>query len=173
MSSDRYAERRRRGLGKLEGAGLAGILVSSGPDLAYLTAYAPLPLERLTLLVLTTGSDPTLVVPTLERPLAERMAGAPGLLTLRDWRDGTDDPYAIVAGMLGPGRYAVTDRTWASHLLALERVAPDRSFVAASEAVPLLRAIKDADEIERLRVVAHAADAAFGPEPTIVKSTRS
>ena len=63
--------------------------------------------------------------------------------------------------MLGPGRYAVTDRTWASHLLALERVAPDRSFVAAGEAVPLLRAVKDADEIERLRVVARAADAAF------------
>ncbi len=161
MSSDRYAERRRCALEVAEAAGLAGILVSPGPDLAYLMAYAPLPLERLTMLVLSTAADPTLVVPTLERPLAERAAGAPGLLTLRDWRDGTDDPYAIVAGMLGPGRYAVTDRTWASHLLALERVAPDRSFVAASEAVPLLRAVKDPEEIERLRVVAHAADAAF------------
>ena len=38
--------------------------------------------------------------------------------------------------MLGPGRYAVTDRTWASHLLSLERVAPDRSFVAASRGPP-------------------------------------
>ena len=160
MSGDRYAERRRRALEGAEAAGLAGILVSPGPDLAYLAAYAPLPLERLTLLVLSTRTDPTLVVPTLERPLAERAAGASGL-TLRDWRDGGDDPYAVVAGMLGPGRYAVTDRTWASHLLALERVAPDRSFVAAGEAMPLLRAVKDPDEIERLRVVAHAADAAF------------
>ena len=63
--------------------------------------------------------------------------------------------------MLGSGRYAVTDRTWASHLLALERAGPERSFVAAGEALPLLRAVKDPDEIERLRVVAHAADAAF------------
>lgn len=167
MKADRYSVRRGRALEAVEAQGFAGILVSPGPDLAYLTGYAPLPLERLTLLVLTPGTDPTLVVPTLERPLAERVVGAPGLLTLRDWRDGTDDPYAIVAGMLGPGRFAVTDRTWASHLLALERVAPDRSFVAASEAVPLLRAVKDADEVERLRVVAHAADAAFADVITL------
>ena len=160
MNADRYAERRQRTLEAAEAAGLGGILVSPGPDLAYLSAYTPPPLERLTLLVLSAASDPTLVVPTLERPLAESAPGAPGL-TMRDWRDGRDDPYAIVAGMLGPGRYAVTDRTWASHLLALERAAPDRVFVAAGEAVPLLRAVKDADEIERLRVVALAADAAF------------
>jgi Xaa-Pro aminopeptidase len=160
VSGDRFAERRRRALEASEAAGLAGILVSPGPDLAYLMAYAPLPLERLTLLVLSTSSDPTLVVPTLERPLAERAAGAPGLI-VRDWRDGRDDPYAVVAGMLGSGRYAVTDRTWASHLLALERAGPERSFVAAGEALPLLRAVKDPDEIERLSVVAHAADAAF------------
>ena len=161
MKADRYSVRRGRALEAAEAAGLAGLLVSPGPDLAYLTAYRPPPLERLTLLVLTPSIDPTLVVPTLERPLAERVPGALGLLTVRDWRDSTDDPYAIVAGMLGPGRYAVTDRTWASHLLALERVAPDRSFVAASEAVPLLRAVKDADEIQRLRAVANGADAAF------------
>ena len=161
MKADRYSVRRGRALEAAETAGLAGLLVSPGPDLAYLTAYRPPPLERLTLLVLTPSIDPTLVVPTLERPLAERVAGALGLLTVRDWRDSTDDPYAIVAAMLGPGRYAVTDRTWASHLLALERVAPDRSFVAASEVVPLLRAVKDADEIERLRFAANAADATF------------
>jgi Xaa-Pro aminopeptidase len=160
VNGDRFAERRLRALEAAEAAGLAGILVSPGPDLAYLMAYAPLPLERLTLLVLSTSTDPTLVVPTLERPLAERAAGAPGLI-LRDWRDGRDDPYAVVGGMLGSGRYAVTDRTWASHLLALERAGPERSFVAAGEALPLLRAVKDPDEIERLTVVAHAADAAF------------
>jgi Xaa-Pro aminopeptidase len=160
VSADRYADRRLRALEAAEAAGLGGILVSPGPDLTYLTAYTPPPLERLTLLVLSTGADPTLVVPTLERPLAESAAGAPGL-TMLDWRDGRDDPYGIVAAMLGSGRYAVTDRTWASHLLALERAAPDRSFVATGEAVPLLRAVKDANEIQRLRAVAHGADAAF------------
>ena len=160
MNAERYAERRRRAVEAAEAEGLAGILVSPGPDLAYLTGHTPMPLERLTLLVLSAGGDPTLVVPTLERPLAESAAGAPGL-TLLDWRDGRDDPYEAVAGMLGTGRYAVTDRTWASHLLALERVAPGRSFVASGDALPLLRAVKDADEVERLRAAGLAADAAF------------
>jgi Xaa-Pro aminopeptidase len=160
VKTDRYAVRRGRALEAAEAEGLAGILVSPGPDLAYLTGYTPLPLERLTLLVLSGGTDPTLVVPTLERPSAERTAGV-ALLKLRDWRDGRDDPYAIVAGMLAPGRYAISDRTWASHLLALERSAPDRSFVAAGEALPLLRAVKDPEEIERLRAAGSAADGAF------------
>ena len=160
MSEPPYAERRVRALEAAEAAGLSGILVSPGPDLTYLTAHAPPPLERLTLLVLVAGAEPTLVVPTLERPLAESAAGAPGLSML-DWRDGRDDPYGVVAAMLGPGRYAVSDRTWASHLLSLERAAPGRSFVAASEALPLLRAVKDADEIRRLRAAGSAADAAF------------
>jgi Xaa-Pro aminopeptidase len=160
VSSDRYAERRRRALESAETAGLEGILVSPGPDLAYLTGYAPFPLERLTLLVLTTRGGATLVIPTLERPLAESAAGAPGL-TLLDWRDGRDDPYGAVARIVGPGRYAVTDQTWTSHLLSLERATPDASFVAAGEAIPLLRAVKDADEIERLRAAGAAADAAF------------
>jgi Xaa-Pro aminopeptidase len=103
VSADRYADRRLRALEAAEAAGLGGILVSPGPDLTYLTAYTPPPLERLTLLVLSTGADPTLVVPTLERPLAESAAGAPGL-TMLDWRDGRDDPYRIVAAMLGSGR---------------------------------------------------------------------
>jgi len=160
VSEDRYADRRLRTLEAAEAAGLGGILVSPGPDLAYLTAYTPPPLERLTLLVLSAGADPTLVVPALERPLAESAAGAPGL-TMLDWRDGRHDPYGMVAAMLVSGRYAVTDRTWASHLLSLERAAPGRSFVAASEALPLLRAVKDREEIQRLRAAGSAADAAF------------
>lgn len=160
MRADRYDARRGATLEAAEAAGLAGVLVSPGPDLAYLTGYAPPPLERLTLLVLTASVDPTLVVPTLERPRAESAAGVAGL-TMLDWRDGRDDPYSIVTKMLGPGRYAVTDRTWASHLLSLERAAPGRSFVAASEALPLLRAVKDPEEIRRLRAAGSAADAAF------------
>ena len=159
MNAQRYAERRDRTTLAAEAAGLGGILVSPGPDLAYLTGHAPMPLERLTLLVLAAGRDPVLIVPTLERPLATAVAGGPGL-ELLDWRDGTEDPYELVTGLLGPGRYAVSDRTWASHLLALQ-AASGRGFVAAGTALPLLRAVKDPDEVERLRAAGHAADAAF------------
>jgi D-alanyl-D-alanine dipeptidase len=139
--------------------GLAGLLVAPGPDLAYLTGHTPPPLERLTLLVLAPGREPTLVVPTLERLAAE---GAPGMDGVErvDWRDG-EDPYRLAARLFGPGTYAISDQTWASHLLELQRAAPGTAFLASSEALPLLRAIKDAQEVALLRSAAAAADAVF------------
>lgn len=160
MNADRFAERRAHTIAAVERADLAGLLVAPGPDLVYLTGHAPPPLERLTMLVLPTGGDPFLVVPSLERPLAEAAPGARGLRIV-DWRDAGDDPYALVSDAIAPGRYAITDHTWASHLLALQRAASDRVFVSTGEAVPLRRAVKDEDEVERLRAAGAAADAVF------------
>jgi D-alanyl-D-alanine dipeptidase len=47
------------------------------------------------------------------------------------------------------------------HLLALELATADCFFVAAGRALPLLRAVKDEDEIGRLRAAAEGADAVF------------
>jgi len=143
----------------MEDAGLAGLLVTPGPDLAYLTGHRPPPLERLTLLILATGRSPALVVPALEQPAA---ASAPGIegVELVPWRDG-EDPYEAAARVLRSGRYAVNDQTWASHLLALELATADCLFVAAGRALPPLRSVKDDDEIARLRAAAQGADRAF------------
>ena len=54
--------------------GLDALVVAPSPDLAYLTGYDPMPLERPTLLVLRAERDPALLVPELERP---RAAGGP------------------------------------------------------------------------------------------------
>lgn len=144
----------------VERAGLDGLLVAPGPDLAYLIGHAPPPLERLTMLVMAAVRDPLLVVPELERPLAEMASGAAGLEIVH-WRDAEDDPYAIVGDAIPPGRFAITDHMWASHLLALQRTSSEHTFVAAGEAVPLLRAVKDEEEVERLRAAGSAADAVF------------
>jgi len=159
VNGERYAERRRRAQEAAEEAGLAGLLVTPGADLVYLTGYAPLPLERLTLLGIASARDPFLVVPALERPAAEAAPGVAGLEVL-PWPDG-GDPYELVAVLLRSGRFAITDQTWSSHLLALEHATADCMFVAAGRALPLLRAVKDPDELERLRGAGRAADAAF------------
>ncbi|MGZ8593770.1 MAG: M24 family metallopeptidase [Actinomycetota bacterium] len=156
----RFAERRERAVEAAREADLAGLLVTPGPDLAYLTGHIPPPLERLTLLILATGRDPVLLVPALERPAAEAAAGADGL-ELASWKDG-EDPYALAARVLRAGRYAVNDQTWSSHLLALELATADCIFVAAGRALPPLRAVKDEDEIERLRSAGRGADGVFG-----------
>jgi D-alanyl-D-alanine dipeptidase len=158
--TDRFEERLARAAASTGEAGLSGLLVAPGPDLAYLAGYAPPPLERLTLLRVTPGADPVLIVPTLERPAAEA-SPIGGRIEIRGWTDG-EDPYASAAALLdGGGRYALSDQTWASHLLGLQGAAPGATFVASNAALPLLRAIKDDDELARLAAAGAAADAAF------------
>ncbi|BBC92908.1 M24 family metallopeptidase [Streptomyces griseofuscus] len=142
-------------------AGLAGLLVAPGPDMVWLTGYTPTAVtERLTLLVLAPGQDPVLVVPTLEAPDAEHSVAGEAL-TLRDWTDGKD-PYAVTGELLdGRGRYGISDNTWGMHVLGLQRTLPDSSYAALTDALPMLRAVKDAAEVELLAAAGAAADAAF------------
>jgi len=160
FTADDYAARMRRAAHAAADAGLDGVLVAPGPDLVWLTGYRPVETERLTLLVLRAGQDPVLVVPTLEAPDAERAAGAPAL-TLRDWTDGKD-PYEAAASLFGrAGRFGISDNAWAMHLLGLLGRLPDSRYVSLTEALPLLRAVKDAAELDRLAAAGAAADAAY------------
>ncbi|MDX3751669.1 aminopeptidase P family protein [Streptomyces sp. AK08-02] len=161
FTADDYRARMRRAARAAEDAGLAGLLVAPGPDLVWLTGYAPTAVtERLTLLVLAAGQDPVLVVPALEAPDAAQAVGAPAL-TLRDWTDGKD-PYAATAGLLdGTGRFGVSDNAWALHLLALQKALPRSSYVSLTEGLPMLRAVKDVAELARLAAAGAAADATY------------
>ncbi|MGX1090483.1 Xaa-Pro aminopeptidase [Streptomyces albogriseolus] len=161
FTADDYKARMDRAARQAADAGLAGLLVAPGPDLVWLTGYAPPAVtERLTLLVLAAGREPVLVVPTLEAPDAEKATGAPAL-ALRDWTDGKD-PYALTAALLdAQGRFGVSDNAWALHLLGLQKTLPGTSYVSLTEALPMLRAVKDAAELERLAAAGAAADAAF------------
>ncbi|WP_121740224.1 aminopeptidase P family protein [Streptomyces sp. E1N211] len=161
FTADDYKDRMDRAARQAADAGLAGLLVAPGPDLVWLTGYAPPAVtERLTLLVLAAGREPVLVVPTLEAPDAEKATGAPAL-ALRDWTDGKD-PYALTAALLDDrGRFGVSDNAWALHLLGLQQVLPGTSYVSLTDALPMLRAVKDAAELERLAAAGAAADAAF------------
>ncbi|MFD7391126.1 aminopeptidase P family protein [Streptomyces sp. NPDC059852] len=161
FTADDYRARMERAVGAAEGAGLAGLLVAPGPDMVWLTGYSPpADTERLTLLVLTADHGPVLVVPALEAPDAAKAAGAP-VMTLRDWTDG-QDPYAATAALLDTsGRFGISDNAWAMHLLALQRALPGTSYASLTDALPMLRAVKDAAELELLAAAGAAADAAF------------
>jgi Xaa-Pro aminopeptidase len=156
----RHVERRRGATEAAARAGLAGFLVTPGPDLRYLTGYDAIPLERLTMLRLAPGTDPVMLVPRLERAAAEAASGIGGI-ELATWADG-DDPYAAAGALLSAGRYALTDRTWSAHLLGLQAALPGATFVPAGSALPLLRAVKDDDELGALARAGAAADAVFG-----------
>ncbi|MGX1575541.1 M24 family metallopeptidase [Cellulosimicrobium funkei] len=160
-----YAVRRERAAAHARDAGLTGLLVSPGPDLAYFTGYAPPETERLTLLTIpaegtgTTGGA-SVVVPLLERGDLASAPGADGLDVVT-WRDGDDEHDAAARLLAADGTYAVSDATWALHVLGLQRALPGVRLTAFSDAVPTLRAVKDAAEVERLAAAGAAADAAF------------
>jgi Xaa-Pro aminopeptidase len=140
---------------RMQDEGVDALLLSLGADLPWLTGYEAMPLERLTMLVLPADGDATLVVPALEAPRVEER---PDVFAIRPWGE-TDDPIAIVAGLVGSrARLAISDRCWATFLLGLQQQLPSASWRRSSDITSPLRAVKDADEVEKLRAAAAAAD---------------
>ncbi|GAB2737224.1 aminopeptidase P family protein [Amycolatopsis magusensis] len=156
-----HASRMARTIRLAKQAGLDGVLASPGPDLRWLTGYEPpATTERLTLLILSTHQRPMLLVPALERGDAMATAAATGVEVVH-W-DDERDPCAVAAEYLPPGGvFGVSDSTWASHVLGLQRAMPRNRYRALSACLPLLRAVKDAGELFRLTAAAAAADATY------------
>ncbi|MGH2608304.1 MAG: M24 family metallopeptidase [Tepidiformaceae bacterium] len=157
-----YVRRMERAVDYAASQELDGVLLAPGPDLIYMAGYAPIAItERLTLLILRPEQPHRLLVPVLERPDAEK-SPAGSALSLADWRDG-DDPYEAAASLLDPaGRYAISDAAWAMHLLGLQRQLRSTSYVSLTDALPMLRAVKDESELSRLEAAASGADEVFG-----------
>ncbi|MET1233075.1 MAG: aminopeptidase P family N-terminal domain-containing protein [Candidatus Limnocylindrales bacterium] len=81
IPANRFAERMAAAREATRDRGAAALLIGVGPQLRWLTGYAAMPLERLTMLVLPADGPATLVVPRLERmPAATSRAGAAGLV---------------------------------------------------------------------------------------------
>ncbi|MEO5885413.1 MAG: Xaa-Pro peptidase family protein [Candidatus Limnocylindrales bacterium] len=153
----RYAERLTLAAAAAGEATLDALLIGVGSDLRYLTGYEAMPLERLTMLVVTPAQAPFVVVPRLERGAAE--AGIRPTVDIRTW-DETDDPYALAGGGLPTdAAVAVSDTMLAMHLLRLQATLGGATrFTLASAVLRDLRMVKDADEIALLRLAARAAD---------------
>lgn len=134
-------------------AGVDCLLVSVGSDLPYLTGYTAMPLERLTMLVLPGGADPTLVVPELEAPRVE-----PGPFRIVAWSETQDPIRLVVQYARRPAVAAIGDQTWSVFLLDLFSHMTETTFIPASTVMRELRIRKDPAEVEALRSAAHAVD---------------
>jgi Xaa-Pro aminopeptidase len=164
-SAEVFEARLARARDGLRARDAAALLIGISSDLRYLTGYAAHPLERLTMLVLPADGQAVLVAPRLEAMAASASpAGAAGLVEIVPW-DETDDPHRLVADRLaGDGgsasgaRLLVDPGLWSMHLLALQRALPGREFGLATEVTRELRMVKSAEEVEKLRAAAHAAD---------------
>jgi Xaa-Pro aminopeptidase len=97
------------------------------------------------------------VVPRLEAP---RVPGADGLFVVLPWADDVDPVDLVVDQVAGvsSGRFALSDRAWATTTLALQRRLPDARWIEASTVTSPIRAVKDAAEVAALRAAGAAAD---------------
>jgi Xaa-Pro aminopeptidase len=156
--SETYGRRIERVRERMEGLEIDALLLSHGGDLPWLTGYRAMPLERLTLLIISVESDEaTLIVPALEAP---RVTRHDDQFTVLSW-DDSENPLSIALRILPPtGRrnVAISDRAWAETLLDFQRELPDTHFAPVSLVTAPLRSVKDDLEVECLRSAAHAAD---------------
>ncbi len=157
-STATHLDRINRARLRMREAGIDVLLVSVGRDLPYLTGYEAMPLERLTMLVVPSDGDATLVVPRLEAP---RVVEQPGVFTMRPWNE-TEDPVGVVAALVGgrPGTAAVGDTMWARFLVDLLGHWPTSStrYVRSTEVMNALRMRKDDAEIAALAAAGAAVD---------------
>lgn len=139
------------------------MLLSVGSDLPYLTGYTAMPLERLTMLVVT-EHDATLVVPGLEAPRVD-----PGPFVVEPWGE-TQNPIEIVTRLAGrPTIAAIGDQTWSVFLVHLLARMPETTFLPASVVMSELRIRKSEDEVARLKAAAEAVDRVLSRIPSSVR----
>ena len=150
-----YASRLARVRQSMKSQSIDAALLSVGHDLPYLTGYYAMPLERLTMLVVTHDSVAALVVPRLEAP---RVTPFDDVFKVVPWGE-TENPVEIVAKHLGGAkRIAIGDQMWARFLVELMGFVSGVNFVRAVDVVGSLRMAKDVDEIVALQAAGAAAD---------------
>ena len=142
--------------------GIDALLVTPSSDYAYLLGYRAPAMERITCLIIPAEGPVSLVLPRLEEPLARHELGdLADELELVPW-DEVDDPIRIVQAALGPAlRVALQDQMWARFVLRLRAALDPAELVEAGPTMTALRAVKQPEEIERLRAAADAADTAM------------
>jgi D-alanyl-D-alanine dipeptidase len=60
------------------------------------------------------------------------------------------------------GEFGISDSAWAMHLLGLQRVLPKLTYRAVTESLPMMRAVKDSNELMGLAVTGAAAESTYG-----------
>lgn len=148
------ASRISRVIENMNACGLDQILVTATPSVYYLTGKWISPGERMLALYLNAHGDVRLFANRLfalngntDAPLAEF--------------DDTDDPIALLAAQLHPGKIGV-DKTWLSQFtIRLMEARSDVRPVLGSAPVDEARMCKDAEEIQRMREASHLNDLAL------------
>jgi len=135
-------------------AGVDAVLLSVGLDMPYFTGYEAMPLERITMLVVTPSGVPTLVVPELEVP---RVNPDPAF-EIVGWAEN-EDALAIISNQIDEARLvAIGHQCWSGFLLDLQWRLPETFWQSATPLTRPMRMRKTSNEVSALRATAASAD---------------
>lgn len=172
FESDVYADRLRRAAQEAAAAGVAGLVITPGYDLRYLTGSRAETFERLTALVVPASGTPTVITPRMELAALKDSAIGDLDIPISDWVDG-ENPYELVRTALGTtGTVAVTESMPALHLLPLAELIGTVP-VLATGVLRRLRMVKDASEIDALRKAGAAIDRVHALVPELLVPGRT
>ncbi|AYM41971.1 M24 family metallopeptidase [Mycobacteroides chelonae] len=177
FESDVYANRLQRAAQEAATAGVAGLVVTPGYDLRYLTGSRAQTFERLTALVVPASGTPTVIAPRMELAALQDSAIGDLGIPISDWVDG-ENPYELVRAALGSpdgalsGTIAVTESMPALHLLPLTELIGTVP-VLATGVLRRLRMVKDASEIDALRKAGAAIDRVHALVPELLVPGRT
>lgn len=162
-----YADRRRKAADLVSERGLAGLVIGTGAEFAYLTGSWASSHERLTALVI--APDATRVVAPLTDVASLGLERADDIDVV-GWRDG-DDPYRLVADVLGDGMVGLGSSLTADHVFPLQALLPRTEL--ATNAVAELFMVKDAAELEQIAAAGAAIDRVHEQVPALLKPGRT
>ncbi|MBV0917738.1 M24 family metallopeptidase [Mycobacteroides chelonae] len=177
FESDVYANRLQRAAQEAATAGVAGLVVTPGYDLRYLTGSRAQTFERLTALVVSASGTPTVIAPRMELAALQDSAIGDLGIPISDWVDG-ESPYELVRAALGSpdgalsGTIAVTESMPALHLLPLTELIGTVPILATG-VLRRLRMVKDASEIDALRKAGAAIDRVHALVPELLVPGRT
>lgn len=179
FAPDVYAQRLGRAQQLAAEKGLAGLLVTAGADLAYLTGSWISTHERLTVLAIPAQGTPTLVLPAVDRGDLAKSAIPQLNINVSGWEDG-DAPHrtALAALNIGASKnpsetaIGVAASMTADHLLTFMDIQP-ASYQLATYVLKELFTRKDQAEIEQLRGAGAAIDRVHAQVPGLIKAGRS
>lgn len=173
FDSSVYAQRISKAALQAAGAGLAGLVIGTGPELAYLTGSWISSHERLTALVIPVAAPPVMVVPDVDRAELAHSAVPELDADLITWVDGQDPHQLVVAALDDQGPVALGSSLTADHVLKLQGLLGDRQTVLATTALKELFMRKDAAEIDQLRRAGAAIDAVHARVPGLLRPGRT
>ncbi|WP_460490860.1 M24 family metallopeptidase, partial [Corynebacterium nasicanis] len=169
--SDVYAERLHRAAQLCREEGLAGIIIGTGPELAYLTGSWVSSHERLTALVVPAEGRPVLFAP--ETDIGDlQLSALPHLdVLISGWVDG-EDAHARAVAVLDHGPVALGSSLTTLHVLRLQELIDAPTLPAATTLRELFMR-KDAAEIEQLALAAAAIDRVQERVPSLLREGRT